>query len=141
MILSKKPSVLVCVTGQYDCDRLINVGFEKAVELGYELHVLCVHTPVSNASFLSDEIEYLYQTSKRLCADMTIAFNERAPQTAADFAKKINAKHIITGIPDNRPFGFVESVQKLLPKTEITIVTKQNECLLYNQACVSMASA
>ena len=36
MTLSKKPSVLVCVTGQYDCDRLINVGFEKAVEMGFE---------------------------------------------------------------------------------------------------------
>ena len=26
----KKPSVLVCVTGQYDCDRLIEAGFEQA---------------------------------------------------------------------------------------------------------------
>ena len=141
MILSKKPSVLVCVTGQYDCDRLINVGFERAVDLGCELHVLCVHTPVTNASFLSDEIEYLYQTSKRLCADMTIAFNEHAPQTAADFAKKINAKLIITGIPDGRPFGFVEVVQKLLPKSEITMVTKQGECLLYNEHCIEKVSA
>lgn len=135
MTLSKKPSVLVCVTGQYDCDRLINVGFEKAVEFGYELHVLCVHTPVSNASLLSDEIEYLYQTAKRLCADMTIAFNENAPQTAADFAKKINAKLIITGMPDNRPFGFVETLGELVRKIPITMVTKQSECLLYNSDC------
>lgn len=141
MTLSKKPSVLVCVTGQYDCDRLINAGFEKAVEMGYELHVLCVHTPVSNASFLSDEIEYLYQTAKRLCADMTIAFNEHAPQTAVDFAKKINAKLIITGIPDNRPFGFVETVDKLLHKIPITMVTKQGECLIYNKDCILSAIA
>ncbi len=141
MTLSKKPSVLVCVTGQYDCDRLINVGFEEAVERGYELHVLCVHTPISNASFLSDEIEYLYQTSKRLYADMTIAFNEHAPQTTADFAKKINAKLIITGMPDGRPFGFVDVLHELLPKTEITIVTKQSECLSYNKYYIVRASA
>lgn len=35
----KKPSVLVCVTGQYDCDRLIEAGFEHAAEFGMDLHV------------------------------------------------------------------------------------------------------
>ena len=123
MSLKKKPSVLVCVTGQYDCDRLINAGFEMAVDKGYDLHVLCVHTPISNASFLSDEIEYLYQTSKTLGADMTIAFNTDAPSTAADFAKKINAKDIVTGIPDNKPFGFVDTLHELLPKSNITMPT------------------
>ena len=34
MSAEKKSSVLVCVTGQYDCDRLIEAGFERAVELG-----------------------------------------------------------------------------------------------------------
>lgn len=132
MTSKKKPSVLVCVTGQYDCDRLINAGFEMAVDKGYELHVLCVHTPISNASFLSDEIEYLYQTSKTLGADMTIAFNTDAPSTAADFAKKINAKDIVTGIPDNKPFGFVDTLHELLPKSNITMVTKNGEHLTHN---------
>ncbi len=128
---TKKPSVLVCVTSQYDCDRLINAGFEIAVDNGYDLHVLCVHTPVSNASFLSDEIEYLYQTSKSLCADMTIAFNNNAPQTTVDFAKRINAKVIVTGMPDNRENGFIDTVSSLMPKSNITMVTKEGEQLTY----------
>ncbi len=137
----KKPSVLVCVTGQYDCDRLINAGFEIAVEKGYNLHVLCVHEPVSNCSFLSDEFEYLYQTSKNLCAEMTIAFNLNAPKTAADFAKKINAKQIVTGMPDSRPHGFVDSIHELLPKSHITIVTKEGEHLYYSENCYAKVSA
>lgn len=132
MTVGKKPSVLVCVTGQYDCDRLINAGFEMAVDKGYELHVLCVHTPISNASFLSDEIEYLYQTSKNLGADMTIAFNHDAPSTAADFAKKKGAKDIITGMPDDKPNGFVDTLHELLPKSNITMVTKKGERLTHN---------
>lgn len=128
---TKKPSVLVCVTSQYDCDRLINAGFEIAVDKGYDLHVLCVHIPVSDASFLSDEIEYLYQTSKSLCADMTIAFNDNAPQTTVDFAKRINAKVIITGMPDNRKNGFVDTVYELMPKSTITMVTKEGDRLTY----------
>lgn len=126
-----KPSVLVCVTSQFDCDRLINKGFEKTVDKDYDLHVLCVHTPVSNASFLSQEIEYLYQTSKTLGADMTIAFNDNAPKTTADFAKRINAKLIITGMPDNRKNGFVDTLSMLLPKSDITMVTKEGDQLTY----------
>lgn len=128
----KKPSVLVCVTGQYDCDRLIEAGFEQAAERGWELHVLCVHTPTNDLSRLSDEIEYLYRTSKSLGADMTISFSENASMCAADFARKINARHLITGMPDSRPNGFVLTLHELLPKLQITTVTKEGDCLLYS---------
>ena len=116
----KKPSVLVCVTGQYDCDRLIEAGFEQAVELGAELHVLCVHPPVRDLSYAKD-----------LGADMTLLFSDKAPQCAAGFARKINARHLITGLPDNRPNGFVLTLSELLPRLQITMVTKEGENLLY----------
>lgn len=132
MRADKKPSVLVCVTGQYDCDRLIEAGFEQASQLGCDLHVLCVHTPVNDISLLSDEIEYLYRTAKELGADMTIAFDQNAPKCAADFARKINARHLVTGMPDNRPNGFVLTLHEMLPRLEITMVTKENETLRYS---------
>ena len=128
----KKPSVLVCVTGQYDCDRLIEAGFEQAVELGWDLHVLCVHTPVNDLSLLSEEIEYLYRTAKDLGADMTVSFNTNAPMFAADYARRVNARHLVTGMPDNRPNGFVLMLHEMLPKMQITTVTKDNDCLLYS---------
>ena len=127
----KKPSVLVCVTGQYDCDRLIEAGFEQAVELGCELRVLCVHDPATDVSYYSDEFEYLYRTAKDLGADMTIAFNKNAPKCAADFARRINAKRLVTGMPDNRPNGFVLTVHELMPRMRITTVTEDGEALLY----------
>jgi K+-sensing histidine kinase KdpD len=132
MHTAKKPSVLVCVTGQYDCDRLIEAGFEKASEMGWDLHVLCVHTPVNDLSALSDEIEYLYRTAKSLGADMTIAFNHHAPGFAAQFARKVYARQVVTGIPDNRPNGFVLTLHELLPRLQITMVTKENEWLFYS---------
>ena len=128
----KKSSVLVCVTGQYDCDRLIEAGFEQAVEQGSELHVLCVHSPVKDLSYMSDEIEYLYRTAKSLGADMTILFSDKAPQCAADFARRINARHLITGIPDERPNGFVLTLSELLPRLQITMVTKEGESMMYS---------
>lgn len=132
MRADKKPSVLVCVTGQYDCDRLIEVGFEQASALDCDLHVLCVHTPMNDISRLSDEIEYLYRTAKELGADMTIAFNKNAPKFAAGFARKINARHLVTGMPDNRPNGFVLTMHEMLPRLQITMVTKESDTLLYS---------
>lgn len=133
MKLNKKPSVLCCVTSQYDCDRLINASYEIATKNVCDLHVLCVHNRKSNVAYLSDEIEYLYQTSKSLGADMTIFFDDNAPKITADFAKKINARVVVTGVPDNMENGFVDTVSKLLPNTQITMVTKQNEFLTYRK--------
>ena len=127
-----KPSVLVCVTGQYDSDRLIKAGHEQATALGYDLHVLCIHTPMNDISVLSEEIEYLYRTAKELGAEMTIAFDKNAPRFAAGFARRINARHLVTGIPDNRPNGFVLTVHEMLPSLQITMVTKENDRVSYS---------
>ena len=127
----RKPSVLVCVTGQYDCDRLIRAGHAIAAEKGCELRVLCVRTPMRDVSALSNEIEYLYRTAKDLGADMTVAFNSNAPRCAADFAQKIHARHFVTGMPDDRPNGFVLTLHERMPHLPITTVTKDNEYLVY----------
>lgn len=131
MYTIRKPSVLVCVTGQYDCDRLIRAGHAYAMAEGRDLHVLCIRTPMNDVSALSDEIEHLYRTSKELGADMTVAFNRNAPRCAADFAWEINARRLVTGIPDDRPNGFVLTLHEMLPRLQITMVTKDNDYLVY----------
>lgn len=141
MNTAKKPSVLVCVTGQYDCDRLIKAGFELAVESGRELHVFCVHTPSNDLTNFSEELEYLYRTAKDLGADMTVSFNHNAPRCTADFARKINAEHLITGVPDTRPNGFVLTLHELLPRMQITTVTKDGEKLRYSLDATKRAYA
>ena len=141
MSAEKKPSVLVCVTGQYDCGRLIEAGFDLAAESGCELHVLCVHTPMNDLTCFSEEVEYLYRTAKSLGADMTVMFNHNAPRCTADFARKINAKHLVTGIPDSRPNGFVLTLHELLPRMQMTTVTKDGERLLYSLDATKRAFA
>ena len=128
----KKPSVLVCITGQYDCDRLIKAGYEQAVAQGCDLRVFCVHTPQNDLSHFSEEVEYLYRTAKDLGADMTVMFSDNAPKCTADFARKINAQYLITGVPDYRPNGFVLTLHKHLPGIQITTVTKEGEKLRYS---------
>ena len=141
MRAAEKPSVLVCVTGQYDCDRLIEAGFDQAAERGYDLHVLCVHDPACDLSSYSEEFEYLYRTAKSLGADMTVLFDRSAPRRAADFARRVHARRLVTGMPDNRPNGFVLTVHELLPKLPVTIVTEDGERLLYSLSSATAALA
>ena len=51
---NKKSSVLACVTGQYDCDRIINLASELAEIKGVQLHVLSVVKPGDDYSKYSD---------------------------------------------------------------------------------------
>ncbi len=127
-----KPSVLVCVTGQYDCDRLIREGHKKAEMLKQELHIVSVHNPEEDLTKMSEEFEHLYRISKSLGADMTILFDKNAPTAAAGFAKKVNATELVTGMPDGRPNGFIVLLHELMPALQLTMVTKQNECLIYS---------
>ena len=119
-----KPSVLVCVTGQRDCDRLIRVGKQMAEESGACLQVLCVQPTANGFHVGGQEIEYLYQTTREAGAEMTIYFHDDAALIAAGFVKQGNAHRVVTGMPDGRANGFVETIHQLVPKVTISMVSK-----------------
>lgn len=119
----KKASVLVCVTGQRDCDRLIRVGKTYAEAGQLSLQVLCVQPTANGFCAHSEEIEYLYQMSTEAGAEMTIYFHDDAALIAAGFAKQCRVTQIITGMPDGSPNGFVEVMHHLLPEIPISMVS------------------
>ena len=83
----KKASILVCVTGQRHCDRLIVAGKKLAEKENVPLQVLCIQPMNDGYCSKSDEMEYLYQVTKDAGAEMTIFFQDDAPVIAAGFAK------------------------------------------------------
>ncbi|HCR43509.1 MAG TPA: hypothetical protein DIV41_02905 [Ruminococcaceae bacterium] len=125
-----KAAVLVCVTGQRDCDRLIREGRKIADERSASMHVLSVQPVSAGFDANGKELEYLRQTAKSADAEMTVYFHDDAPVIAAGFAKKIRACHIVTGMQETQVNGFVEILHKLLPKLQITMVTRDGT--IYN---------
>ena len=130
MKASKESAVLVCVTAQKSCDRLIRIGAEYAGIKDCCLHVLMVHPPLSDYTGISSEIEYLYQTAKDNEGEMTIVFDDDAPTVAADFARKLHARRLVTGMPDGRLNGFIVRFHEALPNIPISMVSKDN--VIYN---------
>lgn len=121
-----KPSVLACVTIQYDCDRIIRTARQIADDCGCELRVLSVLKPTSNYSHVSDQIEYLYLVSKEAGADMTVLFQNDAPKATADFVKENNVQRIVTGMHDGGDNSFLVMFNELVPFVPITMVAKDN---------------
>ena len=128
--MKDKATILVCVTGQRDCDRLIRAGRKIADERSIPLQVLCVQPTSSGFETSGEELEYLRQTARDAQAEMTVYFNDEAVLVAVSFVKQIGATHIVTGMAEAPMNGFVEMIHKLLPKVPISMVAKDG--MIYN---------
>lgn len=125
-----KAAILVCVTGQRDCDRLIHAGKKIAESSCVPLQVLCIQPTSAGFEADCEELEYLRQTAKQAQAEMSVYFHDEAPVMAAGFAKNIRAQHIVTGMAEAPVNGFVEILHKLLPQIPISMVAKDG--MIYN---------
>ena len=126
--MKAKSAVMVCVTGQRDCDRLIRAGRRMADGSECALHVLCVLPAVLCTRPCGEELEYLRQTAKDAGAEMTVYFQDNAPLVAASFARRIGAKHIFTGMAEAPVNGFVED-NDFTRKTVYTFCTSSSSGL------------
>lgn len=122
----KKSSVLACVTGQFNCDRIISTAGVLAEEKNYELHVLCVLNPNDNYVSICSELDYLFQVTKAHKGDMTIIFNKNSSIATANFAKQSCSRRIVTGMHDGKSDGFLVKFNELLPNMPITMVDTDN---------------
>ena len=120
----KQPSVVACVTSQYECDRIIETAEQLAAEYDCDLHVLSVLMPTENYALISDQLEYLNRVAKSAGADMTIIFSSDAPKAAAKFVREKRALQIAAGIHDGGKESFLVQFNKLVPEISITMVDK-----------------
>ena len=119
-----QPSVIACVTSQYECDRIINEAEQLAAEYDCELHVLSVLMPTENYALISGQLEYLNRVAKSAGADMTVIFSSDAPKAAVKFARERNAIQIVAGIHDGGNESFLVQFNRLAPGISISMVDK-----------------
>ena len=120
--MSKKACVLVCVTSQPDCERLIRAGKKIADGEGVPLQVVSVQRMGEGFQPNSDTLERLHQQAKAVNAEMTIYFNDSPAITAAVHAVKEGAVNIVMGFPRENSAHFVEDVHLLAPEVPISMV-------------------
>ncbi len=93
-------NVMVCVTQQRNCDRLIKYGKEYLAEEEGELYI--IHIARKEFKFLGNSqegeaLEYLYQKSLEYGANLTVVRSDDVTETMLDLTKKNNIHTIIMG--------------------------------------------
>lgn len=120
-------SVLVCVTGQRACSRLIEKGAllskEKEADL-FVLHVAKQGDTLLGASSDSDALNYLYALSQAVGAEMCVKRNDDAIKTIAEYVRQHNCRDVVLGAGPTQSTrdAFAVKLKALLPESELHIV-------------------
>ena len=115
--------VLVCVTKQKTCERLIKAASKLKAKEGNlrVLHVAKNSWNILDNSKESEALEYLFKVSKEYDADMTMLRSDNISKTIADFAKNNGIDLVVLGQSNNEQENkFYKQLCTLL-KDEITI--------------------
>ena len=121
--------VLVCVTGQKSCGRLIEEGARIAAEMGAELSV--VHVAKKRDNFLgsaseAEALEHLFNISKNYDADMLLLRNDDVINTLASHARKVWARVVVIGgRPTRGGNHLTRALQNALPDLDIRTVLSE----------------
>ncbi|MCI8815829.1 MAG: hypothetical protein HFF16_09805 [Angelakisella sp.] len=91
------PMVLVLVTDQFRCKRLITAGKHLADEGGLSLQVINVASPGAERN--PQAIEYLFQASREQDATMTIHYSDRPEQFLGELIQRHQPAAVVTGLP------------------------------------------
>ena len=125
----KKTNIMVCVTQQKTCERLILSGYRLLEAKDGKLYV--IHVVNEKEKFLDniddgEALEYLFGVSKKVGADLTVLRSKDIMKTMIDFAKDNDITHIIMGTPpnnrDSEGPNIVLKLQKALPNTEFILL-------------------
>ena len=120
---------MVCVTKQRTCERLIQSGVKIKDQKGGNLFV--VHVAPTGWNFLGNSkegeaLDYLFEISKAVGADMTVLRSTEVVKTIVDFCEKNDINIIVLGeSPDSSDDNNIiyKLTKKLKNNVEISVVS------------------
>ncbi|WZL71909.1 universal stress protein UspA [Clostridiaceae bacterium 35-E11] len=114
-------NIMVCVTQQKTCERLIKRGAEIREEQGGELFV--IHVAKEGVNFLGksregDALEYLFEKSKNYGANLTVVRSQDVLATLRELTDKNDIGIIVLGesYENSRDRNMVSNLEKRLPE-------------------------
>lgn len=120
-------NVMVCVTRQKSCDRLIRYGHELLGQEEGELFILHVTQPqlkILGKSKEGDALEYLYEKALEYGANLTVIRSDHVLDTLIQQTRKNNISHIVMGqSPKGCPDTLTDQLsQKLTPAVSLITI-------------------
>ena len=125
--MSRGPKILVCVTRQKTCERLIKNGQKLAVKASGQLSV--IHVAKIGVNFLGnpdegEALDYLFQISKEAGADITVLRSDDVVDTIAEYADKNHISMIVLGESPNyqSDTNIIRQLEQRLPSVDIKVI-------------------
>lgn len=126
LMKQKHPCIMVCVTPQQSCARLIEAGARIAKEEKLPLEVISVFRQSSGLNANENNVlENLFECAKKFDASMNIFFNDSPALVVAAASKKQNASTLVTGFPAEGSSGFIARIHEFVPDLPITMVDNE----------------
>lgn len=124
------PKVMVCVTRQKTCERLIKFGASLADEEA--LALLVVHAVKTGDNFLGNKLdgealEYLFERAREVGAELTMIRDDEVEQALGDYARAQNVRLIVMGQAPQQAESIITRLQKQLPDIKFRIVMATGE--------------
>lgn len=118
--------VLVLVTLQRACARLIDSGAELARPDGCDLHVLHVlaKSQEKEQTLEAKTLDYLYALATEKGAEMCVRIAEVPVTAIANYAQEINAGKVVMG-GGEKASGIAETLSSLLPGVQVLIMDSE----------------
>lgn len=125
--MKKHTGIMICVTKQKACERLIKIGLEKALKSSNKLYVVHVSRDGENYLGNPDEgqaLDYLFNASKKANAEMTVMRSENIVETLVEFAKQENIQTMVLGQSPSTEGenNIIKELQTRLDKVEFIVV-------------------
>lgn len=114
--MSKRDVVMVCVTTQKTCERLIRHGLDLAVRSQGEMRVVHVSKPGYNIlgnKHEGEAMEVLFRASSEAGAEMTVLKSNDVVSTLVKFAQTHAVTQIVMGEPPSTRRSEIDVVQEL----------------------------
>ena len=119
-------TVLVCVTDQMSCGRLIRYGRKRADEIGSQLRVLHVRTrekTMMGNPDITSALNDLYSQAREAEAEMEIVSSQDVEGPIADYARKCHASLVVLGeTPRDRFPPMADRLSPRLPGMPMEVV-------------------
>lgn len=117
---TKESCIMVFVTAQQSCARLIEAGYEIAEKTNQKLKVISIINKFDEKT--TNTLKELYDYVDTLNAEMNLYVNNEPFITAAVAAKRFKATEIITGFPKDNGSPFIYGLHSIAPDIPITMV-------------------
>ena len=121
MPIGAAPKIMVCVTAQPSCARLIRAARQMLTGDG-EIQVLSVQRVQCRPEQRAKDLATLYELTRGLDSSVCIYYNDNPALVAAAVAAKERVDRVVTGAPRSPGDTFVETIRALVPQIPLTMI-------------------